>query len=440
MFQRTDTAFGAVIVQRIPATILRERLCGTDTGRARTEHFLDRFVLGKGDVVLLQRLRQGETENVFHIAVQQACAVQLAEDPQHAAGAVHIFHMVFLGTWRHFTQLRHLAGQLVDIAHGEVDFGFLCRRQQVQNGVGGAAHGDIQRHGVLKRFFARDVARQRGYIILLVVAFGQLNDALARGEEQCFAVSVGGQQRAVTRLRQTQRFGQAVHRVGGEHAGTGAAGWAGRTFNLFALRVRDFRVRALNHRIYQVEFNDFVRELGFSGFHRAAGNEDNRNVQAQRGHQHPRGDFVAVGDTDHRIGAVGVHHILDGVGNQLAGRQRVKHAAMAHSDTIIHRNGIELFSNAAGGFDLLSNQFTEVAQVNVARHELGKRVYDSNNRFTEVIIGHPGGAPQCAGARHIAAVSGGGGTVFRHALVLPVFILLNGVLRDTPSFYAYGLT
>ena len=109
--------------------------------------------------------------------------------------------MVFLRARRHFTQLWDFAGQLVDITHCEVDFRFLRRRQQVQNGVGGAAHGDIQRHGILKRRLAGNVARQRRSIILLIVAFSQLNDAFTRVKEQRFTVGVSRQHRTVTRLR-----------------------------------------------------------------------------------------------------------------------------------------------------------------------------------------------------------------------------------------------
>ena len=45
---------------------------------------------------------------------------------------------------------------------------------------------------------------------------------------------------------------------------------------------------------------------------------------------------------------------------------------MAHGDTVIHRNGVELFRHAARRFDLLGDQFAEIAQVNVARHKLGE--------------------------------------------------------------------
>lgn len=102
VLQRADAAFGAIVIQGIPTAVLRERLGGTNTRRAGAEHFFDRFVLGYGDVVLLQRLRQGQAEHVFDFAVQQAGTVQLAENAQHAARTVHVFHMVFLGTWRHW--------------------------------------------------------------------------------------------------------------------------------------------------------------------------------------------------------------------------------------------------------------------------------------------------------------------------------------------------
>ena len=229
--------------------------------------------------------------------------------------------MIFLGTWRDFTQLWHFAGQLIDITHGEVDFGFLRGGQQVQHGIGRTAHGDIQRHGVFERRLTGDVARQRAGIVLLVVTFGQLNNALTGVEEQRFTVSVRRQQRAVARLREAQRLGQAVHGVGGEHPGTGSAGWARGAFHLVTLLIRHFRIRPLNHRIDEVELDDFVRKLGFTRFHRATGNEDHRNVQTQGGHQHPRGDFVAVGETDHGIRTVSVNHVFHRVGNQLARRQ-----------------------------------------------------------------------------------------------------------------------
>ena len=90
---------------------------------------------------------------------------------------------------------------------------------------------------------------------------------------------------------------------------------------------------------------------------------------------------------------------------------REEHAAVAHGDAVIHRDGVELFGHAAGGFDLFGDQFAQIAQMHVARHELGKGVDHGDDRLAEIGVGHPGRAPQCAGTRHIAAMSGGGGTV-----------------------------
>ncbi|SRN29218.1 Uncharacterised protein [Shigella flexneri] len=77
--------------------------------------------------------------------------------------------------------------------------------------VGRAAHRDIQRHSIFKRRFASNIARQCTFVVLLVVTFGQFNNAFTGIEEQLLTVRVGCQQRAVARLRQAQRFGQAVH-------------------------------------------------------------------------------------------------------------------------------------------------------------------------------------------------------------------------------------
>ena len=46
-----------------------------------------------------------------------------------------------------------------------------------------------------------------------------------------------------------------------------------------------------------------------------------------------------------------IDHVFHRVGNQLSRWQRVKHTAMTHRDTVIDRNGIELFGDTTGRFD-----------------------------------------------------------------------------------------
>ena len=54
--------------------------------------------------------------------------------------------------------------------HVEVHAGFAGGGQQVQDGVGGAAHGHVQAHGVFKGFEGGDAARQHAGVVLFVVA------------------------------------------------------------------------------------------------------------------------------------------------------------------------------------------------------------------------------------------------------------------------------
>jgi hypothetical protein len=105
-------------------------------------------------------------------------------------------------------------------------------------------------------------------------------------------------------------LGQAVHRVGGEHARAGAAGRAGeRSMSATSASLTCHRRRRPWRRPGRAPS---CRRSDLAGLHRPAGDEDHRNVEAHRGHQHAGRDLVAVGNADHGVGAVGVDHVLDG--------------------------------------------------------------------------------------------------------------------------------
>ncbi len=157
-----------------------------------------------------------------------------------------------------------------------------------------------------------------------------------------------------------------------------------------------------------------LAQFGLARFHGAAGDEDHRNVQAHGGHQHPRGDLVAVGNAHQRVGAVGVDHVLHRVGDDVAAGQRIKHAVVAHGDAVVHRDGVEFLGDAARFLHFPGHQLAHVLQVHVPRHELGEGVGDGDDRLAEVIVLHAGGAPERAGAGHVAAMGGGTGAVLGH--------------------------
>ena len=155
--------------------------------------------------------------------MQLAGAVEFAEDTGDAAGAMHIGNLPLAGG-RSLADARHSVGNTLDVIQGEVHIGGLGHGENVQHGVGGTAHGHIHGHGVLEGFLGGNGARQHGIVGIVVVLVGDLDDLLSGALEQVLAVGVGGEDGTVAGQGQADGLGQAVHRVGGEHAGAGATG------------------------------------------------------------------------------------------------------------------------------------------------------------------------------------------------------------------------
>ena len=404
-----DAALGPVLVQRLPAAVLRERLGRADACRTCPVESMHRLVLRLHDVVARQLLLHRHAQDGARLVVQQPCPVQLAQNGHHPAGPVHVFHVVLLRVGRHLGQAGHHARKPVDIGHREVHLGLLGRSQQVQHRVGGTAHGNVQAHRVLEGVTRGQRPRQHRGIVLLVIAAAQLHDLVARPQEELTAVGMRGQAGTIARQAQPQRLGQAVHGVGREHARTGTTGRTGRLLDLVTVGVRHLRVGTLQDGIHQVQLDHPIGQLGLAGLHRTARDEHRRNVQPQRRHQHARRDLVTVGDADHGVGTVRIDHVLHRIGDQVTRGQRIQHATVAHGDAVVHGDGVELLGHRPGLLDLLGHQAPHVAQVDVPRHELGERVDHRNDRLAEIGLLHAGRAPQRTRPRHVAAL----GTGFR---------------------------
>ncbi len=104
---------------------------------------------------------------------------------------------------------------------------------------------------------------------------------------------------------------------------------------------------------------------------------------------------------------MGVDHVFNGVGDQLAARQRIEHAAMAHRDAVVDGDGVEFLGDAARPFDLAGDELAEILQMHVAWHELREGIGDGDDGLAEILILHACGAPKAASACHIAAMGGG---------------------------------
>lgn len=96
------------------------------------------------------------------------------------------------------------------------------------------------------------------------------------------------------------------------------------------------------------------------------------NIQPHRRHQHTGRYLIAITDTHHSVGLMSIYHILDTIGNQIPGRQRIKHTIMSHSDTIVDRYGIELGCETTEFFDFGLNNLTDFMQMYMPGYKLCK--------------------------------------------------------------------
>jgi hypothetical protein len=85
----------------------------------------------------------------------------------------------------------------------------------------------------------------------------------------------------------------------------------------------------------------------------AAVDEDAGAVEARHGHDAAGHVLVAAADGDEAVEALAADDGLDGVGDDLAGDERVLHALGAHADAVGDGDGVEDDGLAAGGVDAL---------------------------------------------------------------------------------------
>ena len=235
---------------------------------------------------------------------------------------------------------------------------------------------------------------------------GDLDDLFGGALEQILAVGVRSQNGAIARQGQADGLGQAVHRICGEHAGAGTTSRADGLLIGEQILFVQIVVGGGIHHVDQIGvlLHCAVRKHRGASLHRTAGDEDGRDVQTQSGHQHARHDLVTVRDADQGVGAVRVDLVFDGVGDDVTARQGVQHAGVAHGDAVVNGHRVELTRDAAGFFDGLGDQSTNLVQVHVARQELIEGIGNGDNRFAEILTVHASGTVEGACAREYSSI------------------------------------
>ncbi|MEN4474174.1 hypothetical protein [Mycolicibacterium cosmeticum] len=262
-------------------------------------------------------LRHGLTGDGQAIPVQQAGIQQCLHHHRHPADLVDVLHHV-PAERLHVGQVRHLLADAGEIGQGQVDLRLPGDGQQVQHRVGGAAERHHHGDGVLEGLLGQDVARGDP-------AAQHLHHGLTGLAGELFAALVDGHRRGAAGQRHTECLGGRGHGVGGVHAAAGTLTGTDGALDDIDVLAGHQPARARPDRLEGVDDGDFllgaVGEPGDAGHDRAVVEEDARQVQPGGGHQHAGDRLVAPGQQHRTVQALGLHHRLDAVGDDLAGHQ-----------------------------------------------------------------------------------------------------------------------
>jgi len=350
-------------------------------GRVSTIAAADDFLipdLGGCDALAQRPAGDGQAIKVEGVAI----TADLAQDGRDAPGAVDVFHVPVAGR-ADLADVRHAGGDFVDALQRVINPRFVGDGQSMQDGVGAAPHRHVQGERIIDGLGSDDLARGQ----IHVDEGHDLVGSLAGQDITLFGLRQGA---AVVGQGEAQGFHQAVHAVGGEHPGAGAAGRAAVVLQRFQLGLINTTGLEGADAFEDTDQVDPAPVRGLASGHRAATDEDGRDVQPHGSHEHAGHDLVAVGDADHAVEGVSGDDRLHRVGDQLAAGQGVVHAQVAHGNAVIDADGVELEGDTARFPDGLLDERPELLEMDMAGDDVDVAVADGDEGLGHVLIADAG--------------------------------------------------
>ena len=317
--------------------------------------------------------------------VEEIALGQLLHDGRNAACHIKLLNVVRACRCE-VTDIRHLAGQFVQGLKLERYARLVGDSQQVQNRVGRAADRHLAGQRVAECCRREDVAR-------LDVLLDQLHDLHAGVLCQMNTGSRNRRGRAVARQRHADRFGQAVHRVCGVHACARAAARAGIALGFVEGRLVHHAGLVSADRLEGFG-QGYLLTAEMACEHRAAGNQNGRNVQTSGSHQHAGHDLVAVRDEHQTIQLVRLCQRLYTVRDQLTACQRILHADVTHGNAVAYADGRNEHRRTACHANACLNRIRDLIEVDMARDDLGICRNHTDDRLLHFLVGHTAGTQQ----------------------------------------------
>ena len=155
-------------------------------------------------------------------------------------------------------------------------------------------------------------------------------------------------------------------------------------------------------RLIGIEHGD-IAPLPFPGQRGAAVDEHRRQIESHHRHHHAGQRLVAAGEGDERVVGVAAAHGFNAVGDDLAGDERVAHAAVVHRHRIGDRDGGEVERHPPGMAHASSGIAGKLAEQRVARRDAAVGRHDADEWLGEIGIREPQAPQERAVRRAIEA-------------------------------------
>ena len=190
---------------------------------------------------------------------------------------------------------------------------------------------------------------------------------------------------SVAGQRHANGFAQAVHAVGRIHTRAAAAAGTG-VFGVIVQHVfADDAGLVAPHRLEHLGKRNVARALP-AREHRPAADDNGRDIQPGRGHQHAGHDLVAVRHQYQAIKPVGARHRLHAVADQLTAGQGILHTDMAHGDSVAHTDGRYQDRSTARHAHARLDSLGQLVQMSMAGYDLAVRAHNADQRTVDFFI------------------------------------------------------
>ncbi|MNL03013.1 hypothetical protein D3C87_1235380 [compost metagenome] len=345
------------------------------------------YVLAIGVVRhVFQVFGEGLAGDGHGVAMQHAGRQHALHQRLNAADGHQLAHHVFAAGAQVGDHRGNLA-QLDEVIQGQLDIHRVGHGQQVQHGIGRAGEGDHHANRVFEGLAGHDVA-------WFQIEFEQLHDLLAGAETVRGLVAANGVLGAGTGQAHAQGFNGRGHGVGGVHAATGTGAGNRHFLDLLDLDLADIAPRVLAHGL------EHGNDVGVAGarLDGATIDKDRRAIQPRHADQAARHVLVAAADGHQAVETLATGDHFDGVGDHLAGHQRILHAFGAVGDAVGNGDGVEDHALGTGGIRAFFGFERQFVDVHVAWGDHGPSRGDADLRLREVCIGKAHG-PQHGACR-----------------------------------------